>query len=161
MRGVRVAATLVLGALCGCYRYHPAQIEDVQPPMRVRALLSPEAFARVAEVVPVDGRTIEGEVLEHGNGELLLLVPVTSDVVGARVETLHQRLRVPAAGILDVERRELDRLQTGLVLGAGVVVATSVVIAALEIGGRSDRPGGPQGPLEIVIPIGFSLRLGR
>ncbi|MGH7129213.1 MAG: hypothetical protein ACREIV_11645 [Planctomycetaceae bacterium] len=152
---------LAAGVLSGCYTYHPATIEEVQPEARVRARLSPDEVSRLGSIVPIDGRLVEGEVLERGDGEMLLLVPVTSDVVGTRVETLHQRLRIPVSGVIDVELRHLDRLKTGLVVGAGVALAAGVAAAALSGGGRSDRPGTGEPPADLVIPLGFLIRVGR
>jgi hypothetical protein len=120
-----------------------------------------DELARLGSVLPAGGRVIEGEVLERAGGETLLLVPVTSEVVGARVETLHQRLLIPDGGIIEIESRRLDRLKTGLAVGAGAAVAGGIAAAALSGGFRSDRPGNGGTPPEMVIPVGFSIRLGR
>ncbi|MGH7446325.1 MAG: hypothetical protein ACREK1_01155 [Longimicrobiales bacterium] len=161
MTAARCLLVLWLTGLCGCYTYDPARLADVRAEMRVRARLSEEEVARLGSVVPSDGRVIEGEVLERAAGELLLLVPVTSDVVGTRVETLHQRLRIPDRGIIEIESRRLDRLKTALVLSAGVAVAGGIAAAALTGGYRSDRTGNGGTPPEMVIPVGFSIRFGR
>jgi hypothetical protein len=129
--------------------------------MRVRARLSTEELARLGSVLPTDGRLIEGEVLERSEGEMLLLVPITTDVVGARVQTLHQRLRVPDQGVIEVEARRLDRFKTGIVLGASIAAAAGIATAALAGGFRSDRPGDGGNPADLVIPIGFSIPFGR
>jgi hypothetical protein len=147
-------------ALCGCYTYRPASLDDVPPNAHVRALLSAEELGRLGSVVPIASRYVEGELLERGTGEVLLLVPVTSDVVGARVQTLHQRVRIPAAGILDLELKQLDRWKTTLVIGAGAAALGGIAVAAFSGTGRSDRPGPGPGPNELVIPLG-AIRFGR
>lgn len=161
MTAARCLLVLWLTSLCGCYTYDPARLGDVRAEMRVRARLSEAELARLGSVVPSDGRVIEGEVLERGGGELLLLVPVTTDVVGTRVATLHQRLRIPDSGIIEIEARRLDRLKTGLVLGAAAAVAGAIAVAALKRGYRSDRTGNGGTPPEMVVPAGFSIGLGR
>jgi hypothetical protein len=85
---------------------------------------------------------------------VLIQVPVAAQLHGARVETLHQRLRIPHDGIVELELRSLDRTRTGLVVGGGLAVLAGLVIRQLsrQTGGDSRRPG-PNPPQEASIPI--------
>ena len=161
MRAVRCLAVILLASSSGCYTYDPARLTDVRAEMRVRARLTEDELGRLGIAVPGDGRVIEGEVLERSDGEMLLLVPIVTDVVGTRVETLHQRLRIPDRGITEIESRRLDRFRTGLAVGAGIAVAAGVTAAALAAGYRSDRPGNGGTPPEMWFPLGLSIPVGR
>ena len=134
MRAVRCLAVILLTSLCGCYTYDAARLADVRAEMRIRARLTEDELGRLGITVPGDGRVIEGEVLERSDGEMLLLVPIVTDVVGTRVETLNQRLRIPDRGITEIESRRLDRFRTGRAVGAGIAVAAGVTAAALAAG---------------------------
>lgn len=158
---VRCLAAILLASLCGCYTYDPARMTDMRADMRVRARLTEDEVTRLGSAMPDNGRVIEGQVLERTDGEMLLLVPIASDVVGTRVETLHQRLRIPDSSITEIEARRLDRLKTGFAIGAGIAVAAGVTAAALAAGYRSDREGNGGTPPEMRFPVGFSITLGR
>ena len=155
-----VLALLGLLPLAGCYTYDPATLAEVSPPMRVQARLTAAEAERIGSFVPLEGRVLRGEVIQADEEAVLLLVPVTTNVVGTRVQTLEQRLRIPTGGITEIETRRLDRLKTGLLIGAGAAVVGGVVAASLDGGFRSDRPGGG-GPAEVVIPFGLTFRFGR
>ena len=95
-------------------------------------------------MLPAGDRVIEGRVLERESDGVLLLVPVASALRGARVETINQRLSIRNTGFVEVEVRELDRVRTGLALGAGAVVVGVVVARMLdEAVNPGSQPGGP------------------
>lgn len=159
MRAFRIGALGALALLLGgCFAYVPVDPGAVRPDDDVRARVS---AARAAELDPLlmrDARVLEGRVLEAG-GDLLLEVPVASDLRGVRVETLHQRIRLPQQDVLELELRRFDRTRTALVLGSGLAVALAVVIHQLtrESGGDTQPPG--PDPTELRIPL-FRVPLG-
>jgi hypothetical protein len=105
------------------------------------------------EHVNPESRTMIGTVVEQDADSLLLLVPGRTELKGVRVETLYQRIQVGKAGILDLERRELDRARTYLVSGAAVLAAAVVTIQQLNGGGGSEVVPGTGGPNDALIPV--------
>ncbi len=149
----------LLPAVCclaaGCYTYRAADPAELQPSAEVRARLTPDEAVRLGSIVPVDQRFLEGTVVERNGDSLMLLVPVSSELRGVRIETLHQRVQLPVAGIASVDLKRLDRARTGLLIGGAAVAVAAATIAALNAGGSSERPNPGPGPGEnrFVIPL--------
>ena len=80
--------------------------------------------------------------------------------MGIHTEELGQTIRVPAEEILSVERRELDRTLTGLLVAASTAAAVGVISLIVDSFGDSNVPDGPH-PIESVISFPLvSLRVG-
>ncbi len=157
---LRWLALLVLAPwLAGCHAYAHAAWSDLDRGDQVRALLTPPQAEAIGEAVALDGRLLRGEVVEAGATELLLEVPVHTGVDGIRVESLHQRVRVPAAGVADLERRALHRGRTYAVIGAAAGVVGFVIWNQVRSRGRR---GGepPTGPPSENPRFGLRVRLG-
>lgn len=130
-------------ALAGCYSYRPVPSGAVPLDAQVRARLSAQQADRLGDVLPAGTRVLEGTVLESGGDALLLLVPVSSQLRGARVDVLNQRLRLSQSDIVELELKELDRGRTGLLVGAGAVALGAIVVAAIVETGGGDGPEEP------------------
>lgn len=149
------------GCLCllstGCYAYRPVDFDQVRVDSDVRARLTAQQVDELNGVLQPGSRVVEGRVLEQDGSSYLLLVPVFAERRGSRMETLHQRLDIPRSGIVEVEMRELDRVRTGIAIGAGAVVLGAVVIGTLREAALGDRDpgGGPQDYVGVRIPFGF------
>lgn len=136
------AVVLILG-LGGCYTLVPATVPGLTPGDQVRVevggTLSPELRMFVGE--GGSGGALSGTVDHRDADGLLLLLPSAYRPQGFHVETLHQRVRVPGINLLAVERRELDRGRTVLVVGA-----VGVVVGAIAWQAVSSRSGGNTAP---------------
>lgn len=150
--------TALIVSIAGCYSYVPADPGRVPPRSDVRAVVTPDQAARLDPLLVQGERVVEGELLENGATDLLLLVPVSSDVRGARVETLHQRIRLSNADVVQLELRELDRTRTGLLIAGGAALVAGVLIRQLtgDSGGQTGGPG--PNPPENRVPVGPRLR---
>lgn len=140
------AAALAAPVLtAACHAYAPSRLGQVNPGDQVRALLTQDQFDHFSESLPTgDERLIEGLVVETGPGELLLEVPVVTRLEGIRVTSYSQRLRVPEAGIADLELRSLARGRTyGLAAAAAALVGWIVWDQFLSDSGRGPDPGPP------------------
>ena len=157
---IRTAAAALLPLLAGaCHHYAPSSVAALRPGDRVRTLLTQEQLREFDEVLPVGERTMEGTVVEADSGGMLLEVPLLTVAEGIRVASYHQRLRIPAPGVADVEVRSLARGKTLALAGIAVAVVGAV---AWEQFGRA-RGGGtnpPDPPAEdgiVVIQFVFAL----
>ena len=152
----RTRTALAVLLCTGCHAYAPASPTAVRPGDQVRALLTVEQFSAFEDVLPSGNRRVNGTVLEAGGGELVLEVPVLTQVEGMRVQSLRQRLRVTEAGVADLELRSLSRGRTFTL--AGVAAALVGYVAwdqLLSDAGRSDEP--PTGPINELLRIVFRI----
>ena len=156
----RTAAAALLPLLAGaCHHYAPSSLAELGPGDRVRTLLTLEQLQEFDEVLPVGERTIEGTVVQADSGGMLIEVPLLTVAEGIRLESYHQRLRIPAPGVADVEVRSLARGKTFALAGVAGVVVGAVV---WEQFGRARRgstnpPDPPNEDGIVVIRFGFVL----
>ena len=157
----RTVAALVLSlSAAACHAYRPTSVPELHSGDRVRALLTQAQHEEFAEYLLGGDRLVEGTVVEAAPASLLLEVPLVTVAEGIRVDSYSQRLRIPAAGVADVELRSLDRGRTYSL--AGVVAAALGGVVWYQFARRSRRGSTvPPGPLEedrIVIRIPFAPR---
>ncbi len=140
VRAVRFAPGLV--ALClpllhGCYVYQPVSLAELAPGEEVRVRVTTEAIARADSVMAVD-REMEGTFAGLEEDDFLLDVAIETGQSGFRQEGLSQRLDLRTQDLLDVERRSIDQVRTGAVLGAvGAVAAIAALSAFSKSGGNT------------------------
>lgn len=155
---IRNLAAVLLPLLVGaCHHYAPGSLAELSAGDRVRALLTREQLREFEEFLPAGERSVEGTVVEVDSGGMLLEVPVVTVAEGIRVDSYHQRLRIPAPGLADVEVRSLARGRTYALVGIAGVVVGAVVWDQV---GRARRGGTnpPDPPSEdgaVVIRFGF------
>jgi hypothetical protein len=155
---VALAALVAFAPLvAGCYRYVPAGNADLQPDNEVRVRVNEAEARRLAVAIEPGTRVLEGRVVEHQQDSVLLLVNVYSELQGARVVTLNQRLNVARPGIVDVELRQLDGTKTAIVAVAGVALVGTVIGAIATGGFDSGNDDGGPGPRDLLVPL-FRLR---
>ncbi len=144
-----------------CHAYRPSSLSDLHGGDRVRTLLTQDQYREFDEYLAGGDRLVEGTVVEADPGGVLLEVPVMTVAHGIRVDSYRQRLRIPAAGMADIELRSLDRTRTYAL--AGVIGAALGAIAWDQLAGRGRRgtavpPGPPEEDRVVVIQIPFSAR---
>ena len=123
----RLLALCAIAALTGCYSYTPGALGDVSNGDQVRALLTATQFDELEEHLVGGDREIEGEVIEATPQSILLEVPVVSTVQGIRVQSLNQRFNIPAAGVADLQIREINKPRTYGAIGIAALVLGVVV----------------------------------
>lgn len=141
----------------GCYHYIPAESADVPAGATVRVRVTDTQTRRFENIVPVDRRTIQGKLVEQNTDQLLLEVPILSDLRGNRVETVAQRIDVPRTDVVDLEIRKLDRGMTALVVGAGGVAGIALVTRTL-VGAFNSDTTKPGDGAELVVPFFLRIR---
>ena len=156
----RPAVAVLLPLLAGaCHHYVPGSLAELRPGDRVRTLLTPEQTRELGDFLPHGERALEGTVVEAGSESVLLEVPLLTVAEGIRVDSYHQRLRIPAPGLADVEVRSLARGRTYALVGiAGLVVGAIVwdQVGSARRGG-TNPPDPPNEDGAVVISLGFSF----
>jgi hypothetical protein len=151
-RVLRWVAALVCLAASACYSYAPVQLAEVTPGTQARARITAEEVARVSQSLGRPDRLLEGEVLETGPDRLLLAVPVTTGGGGLTQRQYHQRIELSRAGLVELEQRRFSAWKTGLVIGAGAILAGAAIGAAFAAINDSEGNEKP-GPERIVVPL--------
>lgn len=151
-----VAMTLVTWT--GCYRYVPAQIEATPPGTDVQLLITRNGArqAQEAGVIGVDDEPrVRGTVVGIENESLLVRVPMAQRQDGFIVNRIDQSIDFPIGEIVSFQRREINSLATGLVVG-GAAIGLGALVAlvgdALR-GGSGDTDPGPDEFFLLSIPI--------
>ncbi|MCA9738577.1 MAG: hypothetical protein R3E98_12050 [Gemmatimonadota bacterium] len=144
---------LALAALgTGCYTYRPVELAEVRPNTEIRARVSAQEAARLAEVLGGrERRELDGRVVEAGAEGVTLDVAVVSSVERGG-DALRQRLELTPDRILEVEVRELSQSRTGALLGIALGGGVALLVSQLH-GGAGERPPGIPPPSEMRIPF--------
>lgn len=151
--GMSKSVWVMVLALCatGCHTFQPTTLSELVPGENVRATVTGAFADSLGVMLGNDSREVEGAFVETQGSSVYLDVPVTAQYVGMRLETLNQRIEVPSAVFVDLERKELSKGRTALALGAITAVATALIVTQLsgDTGGGA-RPGGG-GPVDAVV----------
>lgn len=156
----RTVAAVFLPLLAGaCHHYAPSTLAELGPGDRVRTLLTREQLERFDEVLPTGERTLEGTVVEVDSGSVLLEVPLVTVAEGIRLDSYHQRLRIPAPGMADIELRSLARGKTYALVGMAGAAVGAIVWEQLRKGrrGGTNPPDPPAEDGVVLIQFGFFL----
>ena len=154
----RLVAGLVLLVTTGCYSYVPADFETVPIGGGVRVFLSREGVARVRELggdqIPgaaSDQPVIQGTLVRRTAAEFSVLVPVTSRQSGFQQNPLGQQITLPVADAVQVQRRQVSQLKTGLALAASTAGIAFVIVSIIS-GARQPEDEPPPPPVDLRIP---------
>lgn len=153
-RGRRCGAALAVAALLlsGCYTYVPAELETVPPGREVRVQLTRRATAELPVQLPVNGPTLNGELMRKNADRFTIRVPIRDTSSGIDGDGLKQDILIPTDAILEIQRREFDGLATGLLVAGAVGAATSLILLIMDSSGSpppdlGDPPQQMRGPI--------------
>lgn len=149
-----LAAVLVLSTATGCFNYVPTEIGAVPPGESVRLFLTragvdainqagnEEALSTVFEPV------LSGEFVRRTDADLYVRIPTVRRQVGFHSSQLGQDIRVPAGEIVQIERQELSRAKTGLLVGGTAAAITGLIVFILNDARQPDPVVPPFDPVE-------------
>lgn len=161
-RCIRYALTCLPVVLtAGCYRYVPAEIGSTPPGTGVQILVTRSGAQQAEEAGALDGGEprVRGTVVGVQGDDLLIRVPVAQRQEGFIVNRIEQSLSFPIGEIVSFQRRELNGLATGLVIGGAVaVVGAMVAVIADPLKGSKPEPPDPD---EIILSFPIPLPFGR
>lgn len=151
-----VALALAISALSGCFAYVPAERQSVPEGEEVRVYVTRSVLDDLPAQVPADdGAVLAGRLVQRDEQGLTLRVPVRGRQEGFRRMEIGQNVRVPAGDVVEIQRRELDVLNTGFLLAAAAGAATGAVLMIMDASGSPpEDPGTP--PELIGVPV-FSV----
>jgi len=122
--------------LSGCYHYVPVETRAVTEGVSVRVHLTHVELVEALESIPMDQRrVITGVVLGPQDGVLSLRREVVFGGSGRRPTSVYQVISIPMSAVGYIERQEISRSRTGLVLlGGGALLATMIVHITRDAG---------------------------
>jgi hypothetical protein len=152
---MRRTVLFALPFITACYTYAPIESSNLQPGTNIRARVSATTAEQIEPLLGVqDARLLRGVLIATSPDTMIVQVPTTvRTTVGTSMHTLHQRVSIPRAGILELEESRLDRTRTAAIAVAGVA-AVAIVVAKVSINGRGGGPpGGGGGGPELRFPV--------
>lgn len=139
--GVAVLALAV--GFSGCFSYIPAEFHSVPAGDHVRVLVTPSVVEQMEDITIVRGRLLRGVVTSKDEQQLFLRVPIVTRQEGFHSAELGQDVRIPAVDIIQMERREFDRLGTGALVAGTIGTAAAIVFYIMKAFGEEEEPGEP------------------
>lgn len=162
-----LVAAVMLSTATGCFNYVPTEIGAVPPGESVRLYLTragvdaineagnEEALSTVFEPV------LSGEFVRRTDADLYVRIPTVRRQVGFHTDQLGQDIRVPAGEIVQIERQELSKAKTGLLVGGAAAAITGLVVFILNDARQPDVASPPFDPVEDRRRRVFTLRFGH
>lgn len=142
--------------LAACYTYVPTTLDAAPVGSHLRVLLTESAGQSLLAFGVQPGRALAGQLQGRDADRLLLLVPSVPIGSAAGGRPLYQQVRLNAADILRVDRRQVDPVRTSVV---SAIAAAAVGVAAWQAfsghGEATPPPTGGQPPESL---RGFSVR---
>ena len=156
MRRFELARGAALGlmacALSACYAYTAAPPAGARIGERVRVRVSGAEADRLEPTLGLNGRTIEGDLLEQADSSIALGVALPYQLDATTMASrAQQRIVIPRAELQELELRRLDKVRTSLLVGVGV--AAVVAIAASKGSSLFGGSGAGGGPNERRVPV--------
>lgn len=156
MRNPRTLRPALLGAALllasGCFSYVPVETAAVAPGQEVQVHLTRQGLAELEQLDMAGGATVRGRVVEREGDGVLLRVPITRVQEGFHSVALGQDIPIPSRAIVQIERRELNRGGTALLVGGTAALAAAVIYFIVGEGFGDDTQEPPEPP-EIRIPL--------
>jgi hypothetical protein len=136
-----MALTLVLLSTSGCFRYIPVELETLPPGENVRVYVSRSVIQQLQEVGDFTDPVVRGRIVRRNDEELFVWVPIGARQVGFHSTELGQDVRIPLTEIVQLERREIDRIGTGALVAGGIGTAAVVLFVIMEAFGDMTNEG--------------------
>jgi hypothetical protein len=152
-----MAVLAAVALLSACFSYVPAEFEAVPAGEDIRIYLTRQGLAELGDIRDEDGPFLKGTLLRREGDRLFVRVPVANRQVGFFTERIGQDVPVRTSEIIQLERRRLDRVGTGLLVGGTAAAAAAVVVLIIKATGREDVIEPPP-PDELRIPL-LSIRI--
>ncbi len=144
----------------GCFSYKAAELGSVHQGTEVRVQLTREGFAALSDLPMESGPRLTGTLVSSDASQLRVRVPLAAERL---TTTVAQEFEIPAGAIVQLERRELNRTRTAIVVGGAVATVVGFYLG-FEKGNpfKGDDPKEPEteGPgVRTVLRrvIGFSI----
>ena len=151
---MRLAVALGAAILCtaGCFRYIPTEVAAIPDGERVRVHLTRAGQLDLPELTDPVGGPVQGTLVRRADDRIFLRVPVAVRREGFLQSNIGQDAAIPFSEIVQIERRQLSRSRSGLMVAGTAGFAAMVVLVIID-GSIGREPGPPTGGDDLRIPI--------
>ncbi len=155
--GCRIVTTvLTVVMISGCFDYVPTETAAVPPGEGVRVYLTRQGLGALPEEIEIPESTyLNGVMVRQDSDKLVVRVPQSVVHEGFYSRPIGQDIEIATKNVVQLERRQLDKAGTGLLIAGTAALAAGVVFLILS-GSRGENNPTPPGPQEIRLPI-FSI----
>ncbi len=129
VRAVALASAIAMG---GCYRYVPAEMGAVPPGQGVRLYVTRQALDGLSEIPVQESPILTGTLIRAEPASLLVRLPVAARQQGFSTQVLGQDVFIARDQVIQIERRELNRMTTGLATVGGTALITGVAVLIMS-----------------------------
>jgi hypothetical protein len=136
----RIGAAVLLG---GCFSYRTVELVTVPEGEDVRLELTRRAVSTLPEIPKQSGSTLTGTLVRKDDEQIRVRVPIAVRQDGLLTRSLEQEVRIAAGDIVHIERREFNRVRTGVAVLSGAAAVAVLVGSFL-----ASRPPDPAVPSE-------------
>ena len=160
-----IGALLVVASANGaCYRYAPIELGAASSSSEVRVRVTDDAAARLSKELGAFVTEIDGQLAVPSNDSVSVAIPIERAYRGFTVGTTTQTLFLGRSEIVEVRKREFDRVRTtlvsvGAVVGFGLLAAAVVQLADPNPDSQNGPPMPPPSPTRIPRTHGLTVRI--
>jgi hypothetical protein len=140
----RAAALLAPWLLSACHGYAVGSVATVPADAPVRVELTDRATLDLATPLGPRARLVRGRVAERADSTLTLHVSSVTRHDGREESWRGEAVRMPLAAVARLEREQLSRARSGLLVG-GVAAVVALAVAVFGGNGSESVRGGPGG----------------
>lgn len=161
---VVVLSLLAAVPMGGCHRYVSSSLDGLSPNEGVRLTITRSGATELSRVAGVQGEVprVRGTFVDQDGTSLLLRVSVGRRQEGLHTLSMDQTVRIPLESVLQTEVRELDVLNTSLIVAGATAGAVLLLGSIIDSHLDGDSSTDPVGPLESRVPVPiFRWHLGR
>jgi hypothetical protein len=138
--------------LTACFSYVPTEPAAVPEGREVRVYVGREALIELADLGQPSSPFVAGTLMRREPDRLLLRIPVAARRRGFMVESLGQDVFIRNDQVVMLERREVNRLGTGLLTFGGTAVVGGLIFMIIDGALQGERPPVP-GDVEARTPL--------
>jgi hypothetical protein len=134
--GVVLAVSIPL--LSACFTYVPVELEAIPAGGDVRVYLSRTGIAGLPEEIRSNGSYVAGSLVGRETQNLTVRVAVADQAESVLYVPLRQDVLIPTQDVVELRRRQLDGMRTGLLVAASAGAAAAIMASIMDASG-SDR----------------------
>jgi hypothetical protein len=156
-----VFAVLLCSAGTGCFKYIPAELDALPAGENIRIYVTRNVVTSIEEVVRTNEPVLTGQIVRRENDNLFLRVPTAVRAEGFHSVPIGQDLTIPVREIIQLERRQIDRIGTGALVAGTLGAAGVVIFVIMEAFGEPEfTEDCGEECVELLTPV-ISIPVGR
>jgi hypothetical protein len=155
---VRLVSAFLLPVMgAGCFKYIPAELDALPPGENVRVYVTRNVVTSIEEVMRTNDPVLSGQIVRRQNDNLFLRVPTAVRTEGFHSVPIGQDVSIPVGDIIQIERRQIDRIGTGALLAGTLGAAGMVIFVIMESFGEPEFTEDCEDCVDLMSPLRITL----